>query len=88
MKVKQCTKNKQKPLEEKRSLVKNLLLGCSLFLVFSALFLSPDSNRGLTHQDRTLSIDNGDGTCKWQPPAYTIPEDIDFYKTIIAGYPR
>lgn len=26
-------------------------------------------------------------TCTRQPPAYEIPEEIDFYKTIIAGFP-
>jgi len=36
---------------------------------------------------RQLSIDNGDGTCKWQPPAYSVPEDIEFHKTIITGFP-
>ncbi len=36
---------------------------------------------------RQLSIDYGDGTCKWMPPNYEVPDFIDFYKTIIVGYP-
>ncbi len=36
---------------------------------------------------RTLSLNLGGGNCKWQPPVYHVPEDIDFYKTVIAGFP-
>eukprot|EP00574_Skeletonema_japonicum_P009973 CAMPEP_0201719490 /NCGR_PEP_ID=MMETSP0593-20130828/4665_1 /ASSEMBLY_ACC=CAM_ASM_000672 /TAXON_ID=267983 /ORGANISM="Skeletonema japonicum, Strain CCMP2506" /LENGTH=504 /DNA_ID=CAMNT_0048209933 /DNA_START=111 /DNA_END=1625 /DNA_ORIENTATION=+ len=36
---------------------------------------------------RTLSLNLGGGNCKWQPPVYTVPDDIDFYKTVIAGFP-
>lgn len=36
---------------------------------------------------RTLSLDMGDGNCKWTPPVYEVPEDIDFHKTLVAGYP-
>ncbi len=36
---------------------------------------------------RSLSISYGDGTCKWQPPAYDVPDEIDFYKTMVVGYP-
>ena len=36
---------------------------------------------------RTLSLNLGGGMCKWQPPVYTVPDDIDFYKTVIAGFP-
>ena len=35
---------------------------------------------------RGLSLDLGGGNCKWQPPAYEVPDSIDFKKTIIAGY--
>mmetsp|Transcript_24646 Transcript_24646/g.38841 ORF Transcript_24646/g.38841 Transcript_24646/m.38841 type:complete len:499 (+) Transcript_24646:2-1498(+) len=33
------------------------------------------------------SLDLGGGDCLWQPPQYEVPENIDFYKTLIAGYP-
>jgi len=36
---------------------------------------------------RQLSISLGNGDCRWQPPEYDIPTDIDFYKTVIVGYP-
>lgn len=36
---------------------------------------------------RQLSLNLGGGNCKWQPPVYDVPEEIDFYKTVIAGYP-
>ncbi len=37
--------------------------------------------------DRELSISYGNGECKWQPPAYDVPEYINFYKTMVVGYP-
>lgn len=39
------------------------------------------------HDERRLSIYLGNGQCKWQPPNYDVPEDIEFYKTVIVGYP-
>ncbi|KAL7544139.1 hypothetical protein ACHAWF_007522 [Thalassiosira exigua] len=36
---------------------------------------------------RGLSLDLGNGACKWQPPVYDVPEDVDFHKTVIAGFP-
>jgi hypothetical protein len=36
---------------------------------------------------RALSLNLGGGNCRWQPPVYTVPEEIDFYKTVIAGFP-
>lgn len=36
---------------------------------------------------RKLSLNLGGGNCKWQPPTYDVPIDIDFHKTVIAGYP-
>jgi len=36
---------------------------------------------------RMLSLDLGNGDCLWQPPAYDVPNNIDFHKTVIAGYP-
>ncbi len=36
---------------------------------------------------RKLSLDLGGGNCKWQPPTYQVPEEIDFHKAIIAGFP-
>ena len=36
---------------------------------------------------RQLSLNLGGGNCKWQPPVYEVPEEIEFYKTVIAGFP-
>ena len=36
---------------------------------------------------RTLSISYGDGQCLWQPPNYNIPETIDWFKTLVVGFP-
>jgi hypothetical protein len=36
---------------------------------------------------RRLSANLGGGQCKWEPPVYEVPQDIDFHKTFIAGYP-
>ena len=36
---------------------------------------------------RVLSINLGGGACQWKPPVYDVPENIDFHKTVIAGYP-
>jgi len=68
--------------------------GCVVSLMYtSTLFTSIFSNK-ITEEEElqkirqlALSVDHGDGTCKWMPPAYEIPEFLNFYKTIIAGYP-
>jgi hypothetical protein len=36
---------------------------------------------------RVLSINLGGGACEWKPPVYDVPANIDFHKTVIAGYP-
>ena len=36
---------------------------------------------------RKLSLDLGGGKCKWTPPIYNVPDNIEFTKTIIAGFP-
>lgn len=36
---------------------------------------------------RRLSLNLGNGLCKWEPPVYDVPADIEFYKTLIAGFP-
>lgn len=36
---------------------------------------------------RRLSLNLGNGACKWTPPNYNVPPDLDFHKTIIAGFP-
>jgi hypothetical protein len=42
----------------------------------------------LSHEDgRRLSIDLGGGACEWTLPEYDVPANINFHKTVIAGYP-
>ena len=36
---------------------------------------------------RALSVNLGNGNCRWTPPIYDVPEDIVFHKTLIAGFP-
>jgi hypothetical protein len=39
------------------------------------------------HRNRQLSINLGNGNCKWTPPNYNVPEDVTYTKTLIAGFP-
>ena len=59
--------------------LKALSLSCSVVLLYNAISAPP--------ADRQLSINLGNGGCEWELPTYEIPEEIDFTKTIIAGYP-
>ena len=36
---------------------------------------------------RRLSINYGGGRCKWQPPNFNVPSDIDWLKTLVVGFP-
>ena len=49
-----------------------------LLLAFSALAFTLNALYSSSSSEifRALSIDYGDGTCKWQPPAYDVPEDL------------
>jgi len=38
-------------------------------------------------QRRAMSVDLGGGNCIWTPPEYDVPEELNFHKTIIAGFP-
>ena len=79
-----------------KRVINNLIVGSTVMLIlfiYSSpgefqIKLDPMMKKAGTPPLRQLSIDNGDGTCKWQPPAYSVPEDIEFHKTIITGFPR
>ena len=45
------------------------------------------SSRRLLDNVRHLSRYLGNGQCEWTPPLYEVPEDVTFFKTLIAGYP-
>ena len=79
-----------------KRVINNLIFGSTVMLILF-IYSSPDEfqikldpmmKKAGTPALRQLSIDNGDGTCKWQPPAYSVPGDIEFHKTIITGFPR
>ena len=36
---------------------------------------------------RRLSIDLGGGDCEWREPLNDVPEDADFEKTLVVGFP-
>ncbi|KAL7546988.1 hypothetical protein ACHAWF_011430, partial [Thalassiosira exigua] len=36
---------------------------------------------------RRLSLHLGGGDCKWEPPTYDVPDDVDFHKTLVTGFP-
>ncbi|KAL7551307.1 hypothetical protein ACHAWF_014489, partial [Thalassiosira exigua] len=36
-----------------------------------------------TNWRRHLSLNLAEGNCRWQPPKYDVPEDLDLHKTII-----
>eukprot|EP00581_Thalassiosira_minuscula_P008828 CAMPEP_0183705926 /NCGR_PEP_ID=MMETSP0737-20130205/2887_1 /TAXON_ID=385413 /ORGANISM="Thalassiosira miniscula, Strain CCMP1093" /LENGTH=486 /DNA_ID=CAMNT_0025933193 /DNA_START=73 /DNA_END=1533 /DNA_ORIENTATION=- len=42
-----------------------------------------------TDSQRVLSLNLGNGNCKWQPPTYDVPAKTDttFQKTVVAGFP-
>jgi len=67
----------------KRLLLKTLFSGCAIFVCAKRIFQLRDEEFMIRH----LSIDYGDGTCKWQPPFYEVPGYINFHKTVIVGYP-
>lgn len=36
---------------------------------------------------RRLSLDLGGGNCEWREPLRTVPDNVEFEKTLIAGFP-
>ena len=48
------------------------------------LYIPPSLDAG---SQRRLSLNLGNGNCKWEPPAVDVPSNIDFHKTVIAGFP-
>lgn len=65
-------------------LLYHTLRGNTNYRYLTDIFIPPsldvDSQRG-------LSLNLGGGMCKWMPPVYEVPENVDFHKTLIAGFP-
>ena len=51
----------------------------------NALYIPPSFDT--IDNRRKMSLNLGGGNCQWQPPTYEVPSEINFHKTIIAGYP-
>ena len=56
------------------------------FIAFFFL-LSLTWNTQTNFSFRRLSRYLGNGQCSWSPPTYDVPENIEFTKTLIAGFP-
>jgi len=69
--------------------LKVLSLSCGVVLLYNAICAPPPvtMTSSTEKDDRQLSINLGNGGCEWELPTYEIPEEIDFTKTIVAGYP-
>ena len=62
----------------------------ALLIVAVVNELNPKSTyttRRLLSNTRYLSRYLGEGKCQWQAPLINVPDDIDFTKTLVAGYP-
>ena len=56
--------------------------------VVATVILSFSQNTiNIKESARKLSIYLGDGKCEWTQPIYDVPENINFTKTLIAGFP-
>lgn len=81
-------------LKNKKGMIRFVLLSCLAFLVYYSYICESSESSNTTSRssisgstDRSLTIDLGNGNCEWQPPLYDVPEEIDFYKTAIVGFP-
>ena len=48
---------------------------------------SRTSSRLLAKNGRGLSLDLGGGDCEYKEPIPVVPVEIDFHKTLLAGFP-
>ena len=64
---------------------KSLSAACFLTTIFMYLY----STFNFVMPNRQLSIydPNDNPVCKWEPPEYDIPDEIDWYKTVVVGFP-
>ena len=79
-----------------KAIIRASLLSVFAFLLYSSSYSNNENETSQEYfksisasrkTDRSLTIDLGNGACEWQPPIYDIPEEIDFYKTAIVGFP-
>lgn len=67
-------------------ILKFLSVFSATVLFYSALQYDVGDVRN-EYNDRQLSVDHGNGTCEWTVPTYDPPENIIFFKTMVAGFP-
>lgn len=67
----------------KRSAISTLLTTAFLIQALRLYFILPRKNNSF----REISTYLGNGRCEWTPPTYDIPDDIEFQKTLITGFP-
>ena len=63
------------------------LRGENNYYTNNQVHISPPLDIANQRRNRKLSIDLGGGNCKWTLPTYDIDEELDFHKTLIAGFP-
>lgn len=70
-----------------RPLLKKLLIVLSVILLWNALYIFPHSLNDDGQRQTSVFYENEVPNCKWTPPNYNIPEDENWYKTLVVGYP-
>ncbi|GFH45776.1 hypothetical protein CTEN210_02250 [Chaetoceros tenuissimus] len=80
--------------KNKKGMTRFVVLSCLAYLAYYSYICESNERSNTTSRsiisastDRSLTIDLGNGNCEWQPPLYDVPEEIDFYKTAIVGFP-
>ena len=75
------------PNQAKRLALVVLLVSISalLYLFIKEANDSPTYSTG--SKSRDLSIDLGNGRCRYEPPLATVPVDSDYHKTLVVGFP-
>jgi hypothetical protein len=59
-----------------------LVISCGIFLVADG-----DPRRILSTNDNSSSTTSSECLGIWQPPNHNIPEDMDWFKTLVVGFP-
>ena len=74
--------NLKREIASIRKKLKAAVLLCAVTIVCNEFLITS------TGEDtRKLSVRSDQAQCKWQPPKYNIPSDIDWLKTLVVGFP-
>lgn len=74
---------------------KSLTAGILVFTTSFALFEIDNGLKSIRNSvikqkvlaGRRLSVDLGEGNCEWREPLNGVPDEYDFEKTLVAGFP-